>query len=500
MGIEKSQGNDNRSLAERVQSLEKLVKQHLGAQLGIPTSQIPHKFNASGILPFTILGDTVYYDGSVAQRLGITNNRIYYSLAGVPIWATPSAVLDDILTTNGDILYNNSGTISRLGITNNRILYSSGSAPVWTTVSGVLDDILTTSGDTFYNNSGTVTRLAKGPPMSLYFMDASGNFPTWANTQSTVGAAYFDNTNFTLGVVADNHHGIVTLGVDNGSSDAGAYGAGLVFNSDVVTAAFYAYGSAATGTTFGVNNAATTFLNQANYPMYLGTRTSHTVGIATNDVVRLTVSGSGVVNISNLTASKYVVTNSSKDLVSQTGVPGSDLTGDHDNSVHTNRTRRIPLVPIYDINVPGYPVFAQDAHGSLPTGVAAHIDQADADATYVRLIFAPVVVPSDFVSGMTLNFIWSSNAASNNCVFGYFAQDSADTLTAPSTMLNNGAVAIAAPAVANTQKLSSVAFSPDATAGRVIHVRLDLNSNDAGDTNTGTRTFWGAYLTYTADM
>lgn len=168
----------------------------------------------------------------------------------------------------------------------------------------------------------------------------------------------------------------------------------------------------------------------------------------------------------------------------------------HGHADHDNRTRYVSLVPSYDVRTGTRVVLADDAHGSLG---GVHIDETNNNATYKQIRYEHVVIPGDFASGMSLNFMWSSSAASNDAVFHVFAFDFADGATG-NTLVLSQSLTVAAPDVANTMKLTSQAFDSAPTAGRLYEIRIDIDTNNAADTNTGTRSLWGAYLSYTADM
>ena len=87
-------GPDPRSIDNRVSYLEKLVKSHLGVQLGIPTAQIPHKFNPADILTtLTTLGDLLYRDSAGLQRLPIgAADRVLNVAGGIPTWTALSSI------------------------------------------------------------------------------------------------------------------------------------------------------------------------------------------------------------------------------------------------------------------------------------------------------------------------------------------------------------------------------------------------------------------------
>lgn len=168
----------------------------------------------------------------------------------------------------------------------------------------------------------------------------------------------------------------------------------------------------------------------------------------------------------------------------------------------TTRTAYIslPLTMAWDERAGAAVVLANDAHGSLST-YPQHVDQADADASHKQLRWSGIMVPADFLSGMKIGFMWSSGAASNNCVFLAGARETLDNATGHTTSLNEGAAGIltaAAPGVANTTEVTTVDFDTAPTIGRQLTVGIDLASNHANDSNTGTRTIWAAWLQYTA--
>ena len=169
------------------------------------------------------------------------------------------------------------------------------------------------------------------------------------------------------------------------------------------------------------------------------------------------------------------------------------------NASFANRTRRIQMEPYWNIRTGAAVAFATDAHGGLNSSTNLHIDQADADAAHKQIVYYPRVVPSDYVAG-TVNLLikWSA-AAAGNAVFNLFSAEVGDADTAPTTLLNASATVLAAPAVANTIEVSTVALTTNPTADHTIGLRIDMASDHANDTIGNSRTIWDVWLEYTAD-
>lgn len=162
----------------------------------------------------------------------------------------------------------------------------------------------------------------------------------------------------------------------------------------------------------------------------------------------------------------------------------------------------LPLTAADDARTGVRVVTAYDAHGSL-SRYGPHVDNADADATFKQLRWAGIHVPADFASGMTLKFLYSSSVASNNAVFAAGARETLTGATGHTTSLNegaNGLLTLACPGVANTLAVGSVVFDVAPTAGRSLMVGIDINTNHANDSNTGTKTVWDAWLEYTPTL
>lgn len=162
----------------------------------------------------------------------------------------------------------------------------------------------------------------------------------------------------------------------------------------------------------------------------------------------------------------------------------------------------LPLTAADDARTGVRVVTAYDAHGSL-SQYGPHVDNADADATFKQLRWGGIHVPADFASDMTLKFLYSSSVASNNAVFAAGARETLTGATGHTTSLNegaNGLLTLACPGVANTLATGSVVFDVAPTAGRSLMVGIDINTNHANDSNTGTKTVWDAWLEYTPTL
>lgn len=147
-------------------------------------------------------------------------------------------------------------------------------------------------------------------------------------------------------------------------------------------------------------------------------------------------------------------------------------------------------------------VTAYDAHGSFTT-YGPHVDNADADASHKQLRWAGIHVPSDFSSGMTVKFLYSSSVASNNAVFKVGARETLTGATGHTTSLQDagtGVLTLACPGTANTTATGSIAFDVAPTAGRSLMVGIDIATDHANDSNTGTRTLWDVWLEYTPTL
>lgn len=164
-----------------------------------------------------------------------------------------------------------------------------------------------------------------------------------------------------------------------------------------------------------------------------------------------------------------------------------------------NKTRRIPLVPIWDARTAVAPVFVTDAHGGI--GGTMHLDETDGNAAFKQIGFAEVVLPTDYVAGTAVYLKWvaQSDAAGNNYVWAVQVFSHANGGTTW-TILNNINVVIAAPAVANTLQICSRTLTTNPTAGDSLYVQLGMASNHASDSNTGTRSLYSAWLEYTAQL
>lgn len=173
----------------------------------------------------------------------------------------------------------------------------------------------------------------------------------------------------------------------------------------------------------------------------------------------------------------------------------------HSNVQHMNRTRYIPVFLGWNRRTATYPALATDAHGSLNSSVrGVHWDEADGNASYKIMDSQGIIVPADFVSGMKICFAWSSSAAGNNAVFGIAADSLVDAGTVTTSNLAVTSSVLAAPAVANTLIVTEIALTTDPIAGAVLFIEVSAATNHASDSNTGTRSVWGVWLEYEADM
>lgn len=160
----------------------------------------------------------------------------------------------------------------------------------------------------------------------------------------------------------------------------------------------------------------------------------------------------------------------------------------------TNRTRAIPFPALTDtVNVIG----SADVHGTLSQDLHFHL--ANGVGTTIKNL-AGIPVPQDVVAGGTCNFVflWSSDAAGNNCNFTIVVREVGNN-DASHTSLAANTADYAAHATANNVKSSSLAMTAP-TPGKSISFALIRNGAAGGDTNTGTVSLWGVFCEYTADM
>lgn len=181
-----------------------------------------------------------------------------------------------------------------------------------------------------------------------------------------------------------------------------------------------------------------------------------------------------------------------------TGLQGGTLTA----SAMANRTRQVALTPFWNLRTAAEVAFATNDHGAIaPNGVSAaplHIDQANADASHKQVLYYPIQVPQDYVSSATLKWLFSSSAASNNAVFTISATGLRDNGTVVSSGLGITSVVVACPGSSNTIETGSQALDSCA-AGDSMFFEIDIATDHASDTNTGTRALWSAWFEYTAD-
>jgi len=163
----------------------------------------------------------------------------------------------------------------------------------------------------------------------------------------------------------------------------------------------------------------------------------------------------------------------------------------HGASKHTDRTVKIPLIPLL-------PTAVSDAHGSLND--RTHIEAADGVDTSVY--YAMLHKPIDYVNGgFTLKFSLTVNGASAGNikiqrVISYAGED-ADAATTVVMNVTDGQVA---PTAANTSKLYTFTTASDPADGEMVFVKIAfLRADGVVDTNTDQVSLYEAYLEYTRD-
>jgi hypothetical protein len=136
-----------------------------------------------------------------------------------------------------------------------------------------------------------------------------------------------------------------------------------------------------------------------------------------------------------------------------------------------------------------------DAHGSLAQ--VPHYHFPDGGGWVIESL-SHIVIPADYKGGtISVNWIWSSSAAGGNVRWQVLVRLVGNGYTAHDIRLANN-FTIAAPAAANTTKLSTVDLASDPAAGHLMDIYIARLGADAADTNTGQVSLWGAYLSYEA--
>ena len=204
----------------------------------------------------------------------------------------------------------------------------------------------------------------------------------------------------------------------------------------------------------------------------------------------------------NGTALKYHNGTSAIDLTDKT--PAS-----HGASLHTDRVRRIPLMPVTNIRTnPGTAIsWATDAHSSLPA--TPHVDYTDGDASFPKLCSALIPVPADFASGAKVVMEWHTPAVSgdspnNVVVIAAGCRETLDGYASATTLLNEATnnqgiyvvtISSGATEILRTQAFS---FSTQPTVGRYLEVFWWADVAHAS--NKANVSIRGVFLEYTADM
>jgi hypothetical protein len=91
--------------------------------------------------------------------------------------------------------------------------------------------------------------------------------------------------------------------------------------------------------------------------------------------------------------------------------------------------------------------------------------------------------------------MWSSSAAGGNVRFTTVVSDHVDAATANVDVLNT-TQDLAAPAVANTMKVSSFTFTTLPAAAAIMGFYIERAGTHGNDTNTGQVSIWGAWAEY----
>lgn len=154
------------------------------------------------------------------------------------------------------------------------------------------------------------------------------------------------------------------------------------------------------------------------------------------------------------------------------------------------RTARAPFVPMTHDSA--------DAHGSLnAVSQITHYHLAAAADTFC--FWRPRIVPEDdaglAAGDWVLKFMWSSSAAGGNVRFTTVVSDHVDAATANVDVLNT-TQDLAAPAVANTMKVSSFTFTTLPAAAAIMGFYIKRAGTHVNDTNTGQVSIWGAWAEY----
>ena len=148
-----------------------------------------------------------------------------------------------------------------------------------------------------------------------------------------------------------------------------------------------------------------------------------------------------------------------------------------------------------------------DAHGSFST-FWGHVDTADNIANYPKINFV-LPCPEDYVSDGRIVIRWSTPATSGNGIWVMRVREdftNGDMGSAGySTILNEGTAnvgfitqTIGGSANIRREVKSAVFPSTQPTPGRMLEISVWSPPNHANDTLSAQRTFWGAWLEYTA--
>lgn len=229
-------------------------------------------------------------------------------------------------------------------------------------------------------------------------------------------------------------------------------------------------------------------INGTTYSMVAGT-----FNTVANDAI-WTAKGDLAVGTGSATAAKLTVGANKTILMADS----TQTTGAKWQATPAVRTIDLPFTGADNARTGARVVTAYDAHGSL-SQYGPHVDNTDADASFKQLRWSGIHVPADFSSAMTLKFLYSSSAASNNAVFACGARETLTGATSHTTSLNEGSaglLTLACPGVADTIATGSIVFDVAPVAGRSLMVGIDINTNHANDSNTGTKTLWDVWLEY----
>lgn len=170
----------------------------------------------------------------------------------------------------------------------------------------------------------------------------------------------------------------------------------------------------------------------------------------------------------------------------------------HGASDHTDRTRRLWLpagtigADAEWIAAAGTPDFAQ--RNSLYGAIA--FDEASAEAI---LSLRTVMIPNDYVSGLSIQLVWTNLGAGAGNVLWRVGYSVATNLSAFPAFTTADLV-IAAPAQNILSYNIFSALTPTVSAGHLVNLSCGRIASDATDTLANDAGFLGYFLTYTADM